>query len=36
VFALGQVASMIARLRVLQEKQLYLARKHLERPESDL
>lgn len=33
-FALGQVAIMIARLRQLQEKQLYLLRKHLERPES--
>lgn len=34
VFALGQVASMIARLRALQEKQLYLLRKHLERVET--
>jgi glycosyltransferase involved in cell wall biosynthesis len=33
VFALGQVASMTARLRALQEKQLYLLRKHLEREE---
>jgi glycosyltransferase involved in cell wall biosynthesis len=31
LFALGQVAAMIARVRVLQEKQLYLARKYLER-----
>jgi glycosyltransferase involved in cell wall biosynthesis len=35
VFALGQVASMIARLFALQEKQLYLARKYLPREDSD-
>lgn len=33
-FALGQVAVMISRLRQLQEKQLYLLRKHLERVDS--
>lgn len=31
VFALGQVASMIARLRALQEKQLYMSRRYLVR-----
>jgi glycosyltransferase involved in cell wall biosynthesis len=35
VFALGQVASMIARVRHLQEKQLYIARKYLERAETE-
>lgn len=35
VFALGQVASMIARVRHLQEKQLYIARKYLERSETE-
>ncbi len=33
IFVLGQVAVMIARTRRLQEKQLYLLRKHLERTE---
>jgi len=34
-FGLGQVASMIARLRKLQDRQLYLLRKYLDRHESD-
>lgn len=32
-FAMGQIALMISRLRVLQERQLYLLRKHLQRPD---
>jgi glycosyltransferase involved in cell wall biosynthesis len=34
-FGLGQVAAMIARLRRLNEKQLYILRKHLERDAGD-
>jgi len=34
-FWLGQVALMIARQRRLQERQLYIVRKYLERPETD-
>ena len=33
-FSLGQVASMVARLRAIEEKQLYLMRKYLDREES--
>jgi glycosyltransferase involved in cell wall biosynthesis len=35
-FWLGQVALMIARQRRLQERQLYIVRKYLERPETDV
>ena len=33
-FGLGQIASMVARIRRVQDRELYLLRKHLERPES--
>jgi glycosyltransferase involved in cell wall biosynthesis len=32
-FAMGQIALMISRVRVLQERQLYLLRKYLQRPD---
>jgi glycosyltransferase involved in cell wall biosynthesis len=32
-FGLGQIASMVARLRAIHEKQLYILRKHLDRDE---
>lgn len=34
-FALGQVASMVARLRHMNDKQLYILRKHLDRASED-
>jgi hypothetical protein len=34
-FWLGQVALMIARQRRLQERQLYIMRKYLERPKEE-